>query len=210
MRESLVKTWFICIISLMLSVAIGCSREKATEGGKVIEFVTHMGEHPGWLDGFREIMDLYEKRHPGVRIKLIYQPLSGYKIWARTQFMGGGGPDILGLGNGDAHQLGAREGYLVPLTQYLEEENPYNPGKSWMDSFYESVWDNAEDPVYGDLWTVPINFFTVRLFYNKDIFRKAGVDVPKTWKEFLEVQRKIKEAGFIPYLMPKIPHIDTS
>ena len=39
------------------------------------------------------------------------------------------------------------------------------------------------------------------VFYNKDIFDEVGVEVPKTYGEFVEVAKKIKDAGHTPILM---------
>lgn len=172
-------------------------------GKNTIFFATHMGEHPGWIPAFGAIVRRYEELHPGLTVKLHYQPLDGYEIWAETQFISGRGPDILDLDAGNAHKFGAREGLLIPLTEYLYDENSYVPGMRWRDAFYPVVWNNAEDPIYGEYWQVPFNFFTLRVFYNKELFAKAGVtQTPRTWREFLEVQQKLRRAGIVPYLMP--------
>ena len=39
--------------------------------------------------------------------------------------------------------------------------------------------------------------------YNKDVFDKAGVEVPATWDELLAACEKIKESGTTPIFMPK-------
>lgn len=39
--------------------------------------------------------------------------------------------------------------------------------------------------------------------YNKDVFDKAGVEVPTTWDELLAACEKIKESGTTPIFMPK-------
>lgn len=199
-------------VSLLVSLAPGgCSRpevvEETADDASTIVFATHMGEHPGWLDGFAAVIRGYRTRHPDVNIKLHYQPLSGFAIWAETQYLGGRGPDLVGLGVGEAHRLGARQGYLLPLTEYLQEESPYTPGRRWMDSFYPVVWVNVQDPIYGEFWTVPFNFFTLRIFYNTEQFAAAGLtETPTTWKAFLEAQQQLQEAGFVPFLMPNTSH----
>src|SRR5690606_9972975 len=38
-------------------------------------------------------------------------------------------------------------------------------------------------------------------FYNKDIFRRLGVQPPTNWTEFLELQQKIQGAGITPMLI---------
>jgi len=195
---------------LLLLPLCGCGNPPAAEDASetdTIVFATHMGEHPGWLDGFAAVIRGYRAHHPEVNVKLHYQPLSGFAIWAETQYLGGRGPDLIGLGVGEAHRLGARQGYLLPLTEYLQEESPYHPGQRWMDGFYPVVWVNVQDPIYGEYWTVPFNFFTLRIFYNTEQFAAAGVTgAPGTWREFLETQEQLQQAGFVPFLMPNTSH----
>jgi len=201
-------TWWLIIPLLTGAFAAGCGvPEQAASGDPIgtntIFFATHMGEHPGWIPAFEAIVRRYEAMYPGLTIKLHYQPLDGYQIWAETQFISGRGPDILDLGGGDAHRFGAREGLIIPLTERLYDENPYAPGMRWRDTFYPVVWNNAEDPIYGELWAVPFNFFTLRVFYNKELFAKAGIErTPKTWTEFMRIQQQLLDAGIVPYLMP--------
>jgi len=53
----------------------------------------------------------------------------------------------------------------------------------------------------GKVWQAPTNSQIIPfIFYNKDIFDKAGVKPPTTWDEFVSVAKKIKDAGFKPLL----------
>ena len=38
--------------------------------------------------------------------------------------------------------------------------------------------------------------------YNKDIFDEVGVEPPTTWAEFMDIQQKIKDAGYTPFFQP--------
>lgn len=51
----------------------------------------------------------------------------------------------------------------------------------------------------GKLYAVPIDSVVLSgVFYNKKVFEKAGVKIPQTWDEFLEVCEKIKAQGVTP------------
>ncbi len=50
----------------------------------------------------------------------------------------------------------------------------------------------------GDLLSMPFNVSTTVLFYNKDAFRKAGLDPekpPRTWPELIETAKKIRSTN---------------
>jgi len=166
-----------------------------------------LGHHPGWEEGLREVTERYRERHPNVKFILIYQPHKGYDTWVMTQLLGGVAPDLIQMFVTSAVQYGARKGLLVPLARFLHEENPYNPGKAWIDTFYSPVLvDNRNaDPVFHEYWTIPYGVVSVRMYYNADIFRKLNLAIPNTWAEFLQVQKVVQEAGIIPLTVSNSP-----
>lgn len=53
----------------------------------------------------------------------------------------------------------------------------------------------------GNQWGVPIAFSTKALYWNKDLFKQAGLDPekpPKTWAEEIEMAKTIKEKTGVP------------
>lgn len=80
---------------------------------------------------------------------------------------------------------------IVPIT-FTDEEKA---------SYYPYIMDTVTTD--GQQWGVPVAFSTKSLYWNKELFRQAGLDPekpPKTWAEELEYARTIKEktgiAGF--------------
>lgn len=45
-------------------------------------------------------------------------------------------------------------------------------------------------------------YFTPVIFYHKDMFEQAGVQVPKTFDELIEVSKKLKDKGMVPAVTP--------
>lgn len=155
-------------------------------------YFTHWQGEDGVREGIEAIIAKYEKLHPDVRIHQQFQPYNGYEQWILTQVLGGTAPDIMEYSYVLAQKrLNAR--FLVPLTEYVNEENPYNPGLKWKDTFYGEM-ANLEDPRTLEYWTVPYCMFTTRLYYNKEIMKEAGLNPEKpfsTWQEFLEANKKV-------------------
>jgi multiple sugar transport system substrate-binding protein/raffinose/stachyose/melibiose transport system substrate-binding protein len=81
----------------------------------------------------------------------------------------------------------AAAGLLAPFDEDYLEENFVLPDASKTDGF-------AYHPPKG-AQIIPF------VYYNKDIFNEVGVEVPKTYSEFVEVSKKIKDAGYTPILM---------
>ncbi len=71
-----------------------------------------------------------------------------------------------------------------------------------------SYYPNIVDTVTFDdtQWSVPIAFSTKALYWNKDLFKQAGLDPetpPKTWAEEIEFAKQIKEkTGIAGYGLP--------
>ncbi len=74
-----------------------------------------------------------------------------------------------------------------------EQKEPFNP-KAYIPTI-TSYYSTSK----GEMLSMPFNSSTAVMYYNKDAFRKAGLDPekpPKTWPEFFEVARKLKAAGY--------------
>ena len=101
--------------------------------------------------------------------------------------------DIAANANADISIIGTR--WLVdfqktevvePLDQYMDQ--------AFQGRFIESLFNYAKvgDKVYG----LPIAASARALYYNKDLFSKAGLsNGPKTWSDVEEAAKKIKDAG---------------
>ena len=96
---------------------------------------------------------------------------------------------------GSGVMLGA-EGAMMPVADVLQKggyefkKDDYLPG---IVAYYSKP--------DGTMLSFPYNSSSPILYYNKDIFEKAGLDVnnpPKTWPEVWEAARKIKTSGAAP------------
>lgn len=140
----------------------------------------------------------YEKLHPEIDIQFI-KPVGEYVTWLTTQLIGGTAPEIVWEWAGFVRRS-HKKGWFLNLAPYLEEPNPYIEGNEhWLDTFIPGAQATmtylGSDKIYG------INAIGegTTIAYNKDIFAKVGVTVPTTWKEFIDIQEKIKNAGYTPF-----------
>lgn len=69
----------------------------------------------------------------------------------------------------------------------------------YADTANEFLLQYSRETSEGVLKVIPYQINTYCFWYNEDIFDEAGVtEKPKTWEEFLDVCRKVKDAGYIP------------
>jgi raffinose/stachyose/melibiose transport system substrate-binding protein len=69
---------------------------------------------------------------------------------------------------------------------------------SWKGNYLESAVQLGT--VNGKTYGVPYNYYAVVIFYNRDVFKKLNLEVPKTWEELLAVSEKIKASGLAPFV----------
>lgn len=67
----------------------------------------------------------------------------------------------------------------------------------WRDVLPEAIWDNIT--VDGDIIALPMTLHGSNwIWANKKILDEVGIDMPKSWDEFLQYAPRIKEAGYYP------------
>ena len=203
-RRSLVT--LVCAALLVAGAAFaaqagsGATGKKAASGSITVWLSgTYAGATPGstyrkWLDGIKA---RYEKANPGSKVTFVLTPINNAQFTAQiaAAFASKRVPDAMLVYSG---------GYTTPyMLSSLDKLNSQVDGTS---GFYASqaAWDlsclglNCKSGK-GDIYAIPNDQGTYGLFYNKALFRKAGVAAPpKTYTQLLADCKKFKAAGIIP------------
>lgn len=129
----------------------------------------------------------YTELNPNVTIK--FQPTNppDYNATLRLQLDGGTGPDLMYARSYATGTELFEAGYFADCTDI--------PGL--MDNFSAenlAPWQTAD----GKMFAVPFAAVSHGVYYNKDIFKAAGVEIPTTWEEFITVCKTLKEKGYTP------------
>ncbi|MBL9141638.1 MAG: extracellular solute-binding protein [Phycisphaerae bacterium] len=141
----------------------------------------------------------FKAAHPGVRVRRINPGDAGsFYTKLQTMMAAGDPPDVFYVGSERIPSFGSL-GLLEPLTPYLQrDERAHDPHALNLNDFYPQVvdafrWD-GHAMGSGELLGIPKDFTTVGFYYNKDLFRRAGVAFPSpdwTWDEFIAAARAI-------------------
>lgn len=146
--------------------------------------------HPEWKDRVLAILARFETLHPNIHVELTEMPSSAYVPRMNTSLVAGEAPDIIALNAGPDTETAAQSGYTTDLT-----------GKLDVSSLTPSALSASQ--VSGKLFAVPIlGAYTVGLYYNRDIFTKAGLTPPATWDEFFTVAKALKAKDIAPLMCP--------
>jgi sn-glycerol 3-phosphate transport system substrate-binding protein len=80
------------------------------------------------------------------------------------------------------------EDAIVPIDNFVKTDDD----KKWLGSFYKAFMLNSQTG--GKTWGVPFQRSTVVQYWNKELFKEAGLDPnkpPQTWKELVEMGKKL-------------------
>ncbi|MDR4887492.1 sugar ABC transporter substrate-binding protein [Fredinandcohnia sp. QZ13] len=183
-KSGFMKVAFVLILVFLLLV--GCSSnsetsQKDSDGDvKKIKFVAaqYSDATEPYLQG---VIDKFEEENPDIKVELEVIGWDVIEQKVNTMVATNQTPDLL---NTSQFAAFAEDGLLLPVEDVISQELQ---GK-----FYESFF-NA-NTVDGKVYALPFLASIRGLFYNKDLFEEAGIkEAPKTWKELVEVSKKIKE-----------------
>ena len=141
----------------------------------------------------------FEKAHPGVRVRRINPGDAGsFYTKLQTMLAAGEPPDLFYVGAERVASF-ADMGLLEPLdARVAADAKAGAPNAIDLAGFFPSTvaafrYDGARNG-QGALYGIPKDFTTVGFYYNKDIFRKAGVPFPRddwSWDDYLAAARAI-------------------
>lgn len=135
---------------------------------------------------WKEVQAALNKK--GDNIQINFRPVNptSYDSVLQTAMNGGQGPDILYTRAGEGTQSYAAANMIKPLNGLVN---------------FSTINNNAAlaaAQYQGKTYAVPFAIQTMSVFYNKQIFAKYNLQVPKTWAQFLQLCQTLKSHGVTP------------
>jgi sn-glycerol 3-phosphate transport system substrate-binding protein len=128
----------------------------------------------------------FEAANPDITVNAIYAGnYDDTRIKALSALNSGDPAQLAVMFSIDAYDL-IEQDLIVPFDEIVEGEE----GMAWLDSFYPALMANGQ--IEGQTWGIPFQRSTIVAYYNKDMFREAGLDPetpPTTWDELVEMGR---------------------
>ncbi len=130
----------------------------------------------------------FTKENPGIKVTPIYA--GSYQdtiVKALTANKSGTPPVTSVLLSTDMFTLIDEEA-IVPIDNFIKTADD----RAWLGSFYKAFMHNSQTG--GKTWGVPFQRSTVVQYYNKEMFKAAGLDPnkpPSTWAELVDMAKKL-------------------
>ena len=171
------------VLSLFLSLTVTPSYSEI----KVKFWHAMSGKRIDLLKGMAED---FNKTHPGITVEAQY--VGSYNETLNKTIAAvkaGNAPHVFQL-----YEIGTRGmidgGMILPIGDLAK------PGEVDWDDYVDAVMSYYT--IDGKLYSMPFNSSTPILFYNKTLFKKAGLDVdkpPDTWNQVRQMGKKIMDSG---------------
>jgi sn-glycerol 3-phosphate transport system substrate-binding protein len=130
----------------------------------------------------------FEKENPGIKLKPIYSGSYQESLTKVLTAVKGGDPPVTSiLLSTDMFTL-IDEDAIVPYDDLLKAPDD----QAWLKSFYPAFMENSQTG--GKTWGIPFQRSTIVLYWNKELFKEAGLDPnrpPANWKEQVEYAQKL-------------------
>ena len=178
----------IFMITAVLPATASGLRETGTEDRKLVIWDFKYLD-PTTKRAFDQVDRLFRDQYPGITIEHVGFSEDAYISSLKNALLAGTAPDIFMLHPG-AEYL-ELQSYLSPLDDYIETSSI---------AFREGILTAATDDK-GQVRALPFTYQGIGWYYNRDLFRQAGLDPdtpPRTFDEFRSACRSLEEAGIIP------------
>jgi raffinose/stachyose/melibiose transport system substrate-binding protein len=130
----------------------------------------------------------FNDSHPNIKLDLVGQESINDVL--RTAIQAGQAPDILQTPGASfiAEYIPAK--LIAPMTAYAEQFG-------WKDKLLN--WAYESGIIEGELYSIPLTYESMILFYNKTLFDEKGWTVPTTWNELTALAETAKSEGINPF-----------
>lgn len=130
----------------------------------------------------------FEKANPDVKVNAIYAGnYDDTRVKALAAVKAGQPVQLSVLFSIDAYDL-IEQDAVIPFDDVAKSADD----KAWLNSFYPGLMANGV--IGGKTWGIPFQRSTIVMYYNKDAFRKAGLNPdapPATWAQMVDAAKKL-------------------
>jgi multiple sugar transport system substrate-binding protein len=171
----------------MLTAACLWGAGSASAQEKQITMWSNWPDEPAKKDWVAARVKEFEAANKQCSVKLSFIPKADIYTQAKSAVRTGQAPDIFYMEPDQPEFLAG--GFLEPLDDHVDMKN--------LEDWAKPSWTSK-----GKIYGVPVEAYTLELYYNKDLVRKVGVEVPASFQltqgQFLDLVKKGAAAGITP------------
>ncbi|MBU0926900.1 MAG: sn-glycerol-3-phosphate ABC transporter substrate-binding protein UgpB [Spirochaetes bacterium] len=191
-KRNLVAIAAVATIASTMFFASCQKKEEAPTGPVTIEFWHAMTGKNG--DMVKNLADKFNASQQNYIVNPVYKGSYSDTMNAGiAAFRANAAPAIIQVYEVGTATMMSAKGAIKPVYQLMKEA-----GQKFDPKIYIPTITSYYSTSKGEMLSLPFNSSTSVMYYNKDAFRKAGLDPekpPVTWPEFFDVAKKLKASG---------------
>lgn len=192
--------------TMVFGITMGCAgvTAQADDSGEPVTIrVALFTDGNDMTSSQKAVFDAFTEQHPNIKPEFEYitsdsygMNWNGYLMKIQTMIAAGDAPDVIALGLEGVAML-AMNDMALPLNDYIDSHEEAQKLLEMQNEDLMKIF-TVEDKIY----SIPYEANCVVTHINKDLFKKAGIELPDydwTWEEFIEICDKLKESGVCEY-----------
>jgi N,N'-diacetylchitobiose transport system substrate-binding protein len=188
-RRSIVALGLVVVLAASLVAATSGATKKATANG--ITVWLQVDAQSGWPDLVAAANQKFQADHPGASVTVQYQNWTDHLQKFDATLAGGGGPDVIEMGNTEMTK------YMAAGAFSALDKTKFDNASTWLKGLA------ASGAYGGKTYGVPYYAGSRVVTYRTDLFKKAGIKkLPATTAEYMADAKKLlaknSQKGFSP------------
>lgn len=191
MRATLRRAGLLGAAALIGATMTACGSSGGTPSSSGQVNLTIWSCEGCWGTNFPTVLKQFQTAHPNITISTRTIPFASYDTTLAQAFAAGSGPDVVWINTSGDYGLFSSKGYLKDISSSIVGA----PNVQQSD-FYPSEWQEVvlQQGIFG----IPIDTGTRALYWNKALFKQAGVapfGQTVSWQQVLQAAAKINALG---------------
>lgn len=141
----------------------------------------------------------FETANPDIKVNAIYSGnYDDTRVRALSALASGESAQLAVMFSIDAYDL-IEQDLIVPFDDIAKTD----ADKAWLNGFYPALMANGQ--IEDKTWGIPFQRSTIVAYYNKDMFRSAGLDPempPKTWDDIISMGKALTKDDTYGIMIP--------
>ncbi len=181
------KRIIFILLLLFLTTSIllfNCSKNEENSNQIVIKYMRWA--NPAEVQSTKELLKLFMKKNPDIKVIFEHEGWGNYWDKLQTQMAANTGPDVFLLGAYFSVDF-YKKGILLNLQPFIDKDKNFNKKDYFSPPFKLYTFN-------GNLYALPRDINSIVLYYNKDLFDRAGVKYPTdnwTWNDLVKAAKKL-------------------
>jgi multiple sugar transport system substrate-binding protein len=163
--------------------------EKVEVKGKLVWYAAQAADH---LPPFQEQHKMWNEIYPSVELEEVFVPWGEYNTKMTTMIAGGENIDVVWLQLGNSVGSPLHAGYWIEKDNLYDFTPVFDSGQIKREDYYAGVLN--EWLIKDRFWGAPFEVFQQSFWYNADLFKAEGLDLPTaewTWEDHREAAKAL-------------------